>query len=82
MTGLFGTQAMPPDMQVEPPMQLLLLEHEGAGPGVVGGQCGHHAAAAGPDDHEVDGGVPRGHVTLPDLPTARCAPMEQASRIR
>ena len=64
------------------PDALLLLEHEGTRPGVVSGQCGHQAAAARSDDHEVDGGVPRGHVSLPDLPTACSASKEQASRIR
>ena len=43
--------------------QLLLLEDQRARSSVGRGQRGDHAATTGSDDHEVDGGVPRRHVT-------------------
>ncbi len=62
--------------------QRLLLEHERARPGVGRGECRHHATAAGSDDHDVDGGVPRRHVTTSlTSPRTATAP-DEASRPR
>ena len=67
ITGLFGTQTIPPDMRSSH-RAVLLLQHEHARPRLGRGERGDHAATTGTDDDDVDGGVPRRHVTPLALP--------------
>ena len=48
---------MPPDMQVEPPISSCFSSTSALAPASAAASAADHAAAARPDDHEVDGTV-------------------------
>ncbi len=54
MTELFGTQRMPPDMQVEPPIFSCFSMTKRAGARIDRRQSRHHAAATRTNEHDVE----------------------------
>ena len=59
ITGLFGIHTTPPDMHVEPPISACFSSTSTLAPPSTAASAADHAAAAGPDDHEVELRVPR-----------------------
>ena len=58
ISGLFGSQTMPPDIPVDPPTRACFSTTSGSIPAVERRQRGDHSAAAAARDQQVDGLVP------------------------
>ncbi len=68
MTGLFGTQAMPPDMQVEPPMRSCFSSTRALAPASSAASA---ATMPPPPDPTITRSTVVSHVVMSPSPTSR-----------